>query len=94
MLSGFREDIQTMANKSNVPAVVPALSVLPPPSIVTGPAAATPAVAPATTPAPAAPAATTLPAPAATAPAAAPAEDTVMPATCPVPLVDGKCPQG
>ncbi|PTE13868.1 L,D-transpeptidase [Fuscovulum blasticum DSM 2131] len=80
--------------KAAAPAVVPALSVLPPPSIVTGPAAATPAVAPATTPAPAAPAATTVPAPAATAPAAAPAEDTVMPATCPVPLVDGKCPQG
>ena len=75
---------------------IPKLSVLPPPSIVTGPAAApavAPAVAPAT-PAPAAPApAATAPVitPAPAAPAAAPAEPAPV---CAVPLVNGTCPQG
>jgi len=67
---------------------MPKLNVLPPPSIVTGPAA-TPVVAPATpAPAAAAPAATE---PVVTPTPAAPAQPAQ---TCSVPLVNGACPQG
>ncbi|NGM47130.1 L,D-transpeptidase [Rhodobacter sp. SGA-6-6] len=77
------------------PVVAPPLAVLPPPSIVGGPAApaapsAEPAAAPATAPAVPAPAADTPPAAVPEAPAAAP--EPAAPA-CPVPMVDGACPQ-
>ncbi len=75
------------APAASAPVVAPPLVVLPPPSIAGGAASTAPAAAPAVAPA-AAPAA---PEPAAdTAPAAAPVP--AAPA-CPVPMVNGACPQ-
>jgi len=77
--------VKKKAPAASAPVVAPPLVVLPPPSIAGGPAApvVAPAVAPATAPATPEPAADT-------APAAAP--EPAAPA-CPVPMVNGTCPQ-